>query len=94
MATEEGGRERGREEGVVVFNDFRPRVLRHGARDVGQTAVEKVVVLIWTRGKVVELGTCIPAETVKACALIGLHMMADENALRSDGDSSPELRDV
>ena len=35
MATEEGGRERGREEGVVVFNDFRPRGLRHGARDVG-----------------------------------------------------------
>ena len=42
-----------------------------------------VFVLIWTRGKVVELGTCIPAETVKACALIGLHMMADENALRT-----------
>ena len=26
--------------------------------------------------------------------MIGLHMMAEENALRSDGDSSPELRDV
>ena len=25
--------------GVVVFNDLRPRGLKHGARDVGQTAV-------------------------------------------------------
>ena len=25
--------------GVVVFNDLRPRRLKHGARDVGQTAV-------------------------------------------------------
>ena len=31
-----------------------------------------------------------PAETMKACALIGLHMMAEENALRSDSDSSLE----
>ena len=54
----------------------------------------KKCVLIWTRGKVAELGPCIPAETVKVCTLIGLHMMAEENALRSDGDSSPELRDV
>ena len=30
-----------------------------------------------------ELGSCIPAETVKACALIGLHTMAEENALRT-----------
>ena len=44
--------------------------------------------------ELVELGPCIPAETVKACALIGLHMMAEENALRLDGDSSPDLRDM
>ena len=44
--------------------------------------------------ELVELGPCIPAETVKACALIGLHMMAEETALRLDGDSCPKLRDV
>ena len=33
-------------------------------------------------------GPSISAEKVKACALIGLHMMAEENALRSDSDSS------
>ena len=37
----------------------------------------------------VEFGPCMPAETVKACALIGLHMVTEENALRSDRDSSP-----
>ena len=31
----------------------------------------------------VEFGPCISAETVKACALIGLHMMAEENAATS-----------
>ena len=36
--------------------------------------------------ELVEFGSCISAETVKACALIGLHMMAEENALRSDSD--------
>ena len=34
-------------------------------------------------------GLCVSAETVKACALIGLHMMAEENAIRSDSDSTP-----
>ena len=43
--------------------------------------------------ELVELGPWIPAETVKACALIGLHMMAEENTLRLDGDSSPEPGD-
>ena len=38
-----------------------------------------------------EFGRCISAERVKACALIGLHMMAEENALRSNSDSSPDL---
>ena len=51
MATEEGGREREREEEVVVFNDLRPRGLRHGARDVGQTAVERCLSLIGPVGR-------------------------------------------
>ena len=81
MATEEGGRERGREEGVVVFNDFLAERAQARCQRCGTNRCGEVVVLIWTRGKVVELGTCIPAETVKACALIGLHMVAEENAL-------------
>ena len=39
----------------------------------------------------VEFGPGFSAETVKACAAIDLHMMADENALRSDRYSSPDL---
>ena len=38
--------------------------------------------------ELVEFGPCFSVETVKACALIGLHMMAEENALRSDRDSA------
>ena len=45
-------------------------------------------------GELIELGPCVSAETVKACALIGLHMMAEENALRSYSDSSPDLGDM
>ena len=67
---------------------------RHGSRERETNRCGEVFVLIWTRGKVVGLGPCIPAETMKVRALIGLHTMAEENALRSDGDSSPELRDV
>ena len=44
--------------------------------------------------ELVEFGPCISAETVKACALSGLHMMAEESVLRSDGDSSPGLGDM
>ena len=44
--------------------------------------------------ELIEFGPCISAETVKACALIGPHMMAEENALRSDSDSSPDLGNV
>ena len=40
--------------------------------------------------ELVEFGPCFSAETVKACALIGLHMLAEENALWSDRDSSPD----
>ena len=43
--------------------------------------------------ELVELGPWIPVETVKACALIGLHVMAEESTLRLHGDSSPELGD-
>ena len=64
----------------MVFNDFRPREA-WCQRETNRCG--EVFVLIWTRGKVFELGPCIPAETVKACALIGLHMMAEENALRT-----------
>ena len=37
----------------------------------------------------VDSGPCITAEMLKACALIGLHMMAEENASLSNGDFSP-----
>ena len=40
------------------------------------------------------LGHVFSAETVEACALIGLHMMAAENALRSDSDTSRDLGDM
>ena len=40
--------------------------------------------------ELVEFVPCIPAEAVKACALIGLHMMAEESALRSNSGSSPD----
>ena len=45
---------------------------------------------------VVEFGPCVSAETVKACALIliGLHKMSEENALRSDSDSCPDLGEM
>ena len=43
---------------------------------------------------VIEFGPCLSAETVKTCALIALHMMAEESALRSDRDSSPDLGDM
>ena len=41
-----------------------------------------------------EVGPCFSAEIVKACALIGLHVMTEENALGSDRDSSPDLGDM
>ena len=44
--------------------------------------------------ELIEFGPCISAEAVKACALIGLHMMTAENALRSDGDTSLEIGDM
>ena len=44
--------------------------------------------------ELVEFGPWISAETVKACALIGPHVMAEENTLRSDSDSSPDFGDM
>ena len=40
--------------------------------------------------KLVELGPCASA-TVKACALIGMHMMAEENAFRLANAVSPHF---
>ena len=39
----------------------------------------------------VEFRPCVAAETLKACALVGLHMMAEESALWPDSDSSLHL---
>ena len=36
----------------------------------------------------------VPAETLKACALIGLHLMAAESASGTCGSQSPDLRDM
>ena len=44
--------------------------------------------------ELVEFGPSTSAETVTACALIDLHMMASENAPRSDRDSSPDLGEM
>ena len=44
--------------------------------------------------ELVNFGSCVSTETVKACALNGLHMMAEENAFRSDSDLSPDLGDI
>ena len=44
--------------------------------------------------EMVEFGPCFSAETVKACALIGLQMMTVDNALRSDRESSRDLGEM
>ena len=43
--------------------------------------------------ELMEFEPCISADTVKACPLIGVHMMLVENALRLDSDS-PDLGDT
>ena len=63
----EGEGERVREEGVVVFNDSWPREAR--CQRCGTNRCGEVFVLIWTRGKVVELGPCIPAENSESTCL-------------------------
>ena len=40
------------------------------------------------------LSPFVPAETLRACALIGLHLMAAESASGSSGSQSPDLGDV
>ena len=44
--------------------------------------------------ELIKFGPCISAETAKACAQIGLRMMAEENASRSDNDSCLDLGDL
>ena len=39
----------------------------------------------------VEFGPCVSTESAKARDLVGLHVMAEENALRSDRDFSLDL---
>ena len=41
-------------------------------------------------GKAVEFRPFVPAETPRACALIGLHLMAAESASGSSGSQSPD----
>ena len=53
-------------------------------------STKEVVVL----SELVQFGPFISAETVEACAVIGLHMTAEENAVRSDRDSSPDLGEM
>ena len=38
--------------------------------------------------ELIRLGPSIPVETVKACALVGLHMMAEDHSWRTDSGSS------
>ena len=42
--------------------------------------------------ELVDFGPCVSAEAVKACALIGPHNMAEENALCLGSDLSPGLK--
>ena len=42
---------------------------------------------MWCR-ELVRFVPCIRVEAVKACALVGLHMMAEEDSRRMDSDSS------
>ena len=44
--------------------------------------------------KLVEFGPCFSADTVKACGMIGLHIIAEENAFPSDKGSSPDHGEV
>ena len=37
--------------------------------------------------ELVRFGPSIPVEAVKACAMVGLHMMAEENSWRTDSGS-------
>ena len=39
-------------------------------------------------------GPCLSAETLKACALVGLHLLAAEGEDGSGGSQSPDLGDM
>ena len=82
----------------LIFNGLWPRGLRHGAKDVGHTFVGKSLALLGSLGQCafahsiqadgpptisVEFWAWVPAQTVTACALIGLHMKAEEGTLRT-----------
>ena len=74
---------------VVYFSDPRPVCLRIHLSDV--KIHDRMVLLRNTNfphSESIEFGPCISTGTVKACALFGLHMMAEEKALRSDSGSS------
>ena len=53
--------------------------------------LEKETVVL---SELVEFGSCVSAETVKERTLIDLHMLATENVLCSDRDSSLVLREI
>ena len=55
---------------MVSFFDLRPRGFRYGARVVGKVWPQVVP------SNEVLPKLCIFAETLKACALIGLHLLA------------------
>ena len=44
--------------------------------------------------EMVNFGHYFPVETIKACAIFGLHMMAEENASLSNSGLSPDLGDM
>ena len=52
---------------------------KHGPRgELLHSSGERAMIF----GELILFGPCISAEIVKACVLIGLHMMAEENAFR------------
>ena len=74
---------------LALFGSVGQRAFAHG-RALRLLSEERTDGL----SELVEVWSCISAETVKACALIGLHMMAEEMTLRSDSDFSPDLGDM
>ena len=71
----------------LVFNGLSPRGPGIVPKMWDKPVCERVLALLGSLGQCafahslhVEFGSSIPAETVKTCALIGRHMMAEENA--------------
>ena len=65
--------------------------MREAYEKVAREEIGRLGIVQMVLSELIEFGACISAETVKACALIGLHTTAEENALRSDSGSSPDL---